>query len=454
MDECRFYAPNPPNWCTADSGNGLCNGVANPNPAFCHNGVITGNNPADTSIAIGPTFVTQWMDHIASRVGDAGEGGVRLFALDNEVMLWNSTHRDVFPTPLTYDGLWSRTVALASAMKAADPQAQDPGSGDLGLVRPLHLGQRCGERAQLHHRPGPSGARRGGAGALVPAAGLRLPAAARRASDRLPRRALLPAGGVDGLDPNNPGEDAATAAKRLRSLKELYDPNWTAESWIADKVNLIPRLRQWIQESCPGIKLAVTEYSWGATTAPRAPSRRPRCWRSSAAKGVDPPPAGWRPSRTPATVDAFRLFLDYDGAGGAVDGTSVRATSNDLDDVTAYAVEDGALLRVLLFNHDLVARQANVALAGLSGQRHLYCVHRRQPAGERSARSRPTPAGFSVTLPARSANLVVLPRPLRRRLRNGQHVALVGIRGAVRGPGRRAPAGRAARLTPSAGLAS
>ncbi|NJL28426.1 MAG: hypothetical protein HC897_11335 [Thermoanaerobaculia bacterium] len=124
LDECRFYAPNPPPWCSGDSGDGRCTGVANPNPTYCIGGEIVGNDPADTSIPIGASFVTDWMGHVASRVGSAGQGGLRLFALDNEAMLWNSTHRDVHPAPLDYDELWSRTVTIASAIKATDPAAQ------------------------------------------------------------------------------------------------------------------------------------------------------------------------------------------------------------------------------------------------------------------------------------------------------------------------------------------
>ncbi len=211
--------------------------------------------------------------------------------------------------------------------------------------------------------------------------------------------------------PNNPGEDAATAAKRLRSLRELWDPNWVAESWIADEVNLIPRPRGWIDQYCPGTKLAVTEYSWGADDGPSGALAQAEVMAIFGREGVDLATRWVAPEPGTRTVDAFRLFLDYDGAGGVVDGTSVRATSNDLDDVTAYAAEDGALLRVLLFNHDLVAREANVAIAGLGGPGILYRFTGASPLATIGAVAT-NAAGFSVTLPARSASLVVVPAGL------------------------------------------
>ena len=53
-----------PSWCQPDAGNGL-----KPDGTD-----ITGNDPLDTSRVVGPTFVTGWMQHIASRVGSAGPG--------------------------------------------------------------------------------------------------------------------------------------------------------------------------------------------------------------------------------------------------------------------------------------------------------------------------------------------------------------------------------------------
>src|SRR5262249_34111463 len=85
-----------PSWCNNDPGNGV-----RPNGSL-----LTGNDPADTSRPIGPSFVTDWMQHLAARNQSVGQGRVRLYALDNEPVLWNSTHRDVHPQPLSYDELW------------------------------------------------------------------------------------------------------------------------------------------------------------------------------------------------------------------------------------------------------------------------------------------------------------------------------------------------------------
>jgi hypothetical protein len=89
--------------------------------------LITGNNPKDTSTVIGPSFVTDWMSHLSGLYGTAGSGGVQFYNLDNEPMLWNSTHRDVHPAPTTYAELRDRTYQYAEAIKAADPAAKTLG---------------------------------------------------------------------------------------------------------------------------------------------------------------------------------------------------------------------------------------------------------------------------------------------------------------------------------------
>ncbi|HET7843552.1 MAG TPA: glycoside hydrolase family 44 protein, partial [Xanthomonadales bacterium] len=122
QNECSIYNPVPP-WCSADAGNGLCANVSN-TTGFCVNGRIVGNDPTDTSIAVTPAWATGWTNHLVARHGLAANGGVRYYSLDNEVMLWNSTHRDVHPVPPGYDEIWQRGRDYAAAIKQADPGAK------------------------------------------------------------------------------------------------------------------------------------------------------------------------------------------------------------------------------------------------------------------------------------------------------------------------------------------
>lgn len=327
---------------------------------------ITGNDPHDTSSEVDPSFQRGWIAHFRSTFGSSTEGGVRLYALDNEVMLWNSTHRDVHPEPPTYDEIWNRDLDYAFAIKQEDMSAEVTGPVTWGYC---DLFTSAADAALGNCLDGPDRASHGG-----------LPFVAwylrQICAHALPNDALAidyidlhyyPQGGVALNDDDSP----ETAARRLRSLKELYDPAWVSESWIADlgdndanhydKPNLIPRVRAWIDQYCPARKLAITEYNWGNDGTASGAVAQAELFGIFAREGVDLAARWVAPEADTRVERAFTLFLDYDGAGSKVSGDSVAATSADVDRIGAYAFVSGGRTMVLLTNKDTAAH--DVALA-------------------------------------------------------------------------------------------
>lgn len=402
LDECRYFGTNPPAWCTADSGNGRCaNGG---NPSFCQGGFIVGNNPLDTSIAIGPGFVGDWVQYLDDRYGGAANGGLRFYALDNEFSLWHHTHRDVRPNPVGYDELWQRMRDYAAAIKAADGAAQTFGPVTWGwcdlFFSPLDGGCTNGPDRQAH------GDLPLIAWVLQQNCANPLPGG-RRVIDYLDVH-YYPQGGVA----LNDDETAALAARRLRSLRELYDPAYVSESWIAQPVALVPRLRQWIDQYCPGTRIAITEYNWGGDTGLSSALAQVEALAIFAREGVDLATRWVAPDDGSKLEEAFRLFLDYDGADGRVAGDSVRAVSPEVDRVGAYAVHDaaGGRLFVVLTNKSLEAQTATLSFdVAIQGSWTLYGL---DGTGAYGPRGSGVAAGASLVLPAmppRSARLLVLP---------------------------------------------
>src|SRR5581483_2995245 len=237
-------------WCNPDAGNGV-----RPDGT-----PITGNDPHDTSRETGPSYVTDWLAHIADRTGTAAQGGVKLFALDNEPTLWSSTHRDVHPQAVTFDELWQRTVDYASAIKAQDPAAEILGPDPWGWC--AYFGSGADDCIDGPDRRAHGGLAflewyLGQVAAYQQAHGVRL-------VDYLDIHYYPQAQGVTLSD----DESAPTAARRLRSLRSLYDPTYVDESWIGEPVRLVPRMKEWIAARAPGTKLAITEYSWGNDDGP------------------------------------------------------------------------------------------------------------------------------------------------------------------------------------------
>ncbi len=395
QDECDVA---PPDWCNPDAGNGRCTQAAN--PLHCSAaGYIIDNQVTDTTVEFPPSSARDWAAFAASRVGASSRGGVRYFALDNEPMLWNSTHRDIHPQPPTYDEVWNRGLAVAAAVKAYDPAAQILGPDTWGWC---DLWTSAADAASgVSCIDGPDRQAHGG-----------LPFVAWYLAQSCTHLAGTGVRPVDFLDVHyypQSGEafgDEAYAALRLQSTRELWDPSYTSASWILDEVYLLPRLRGWIDTYCPGTRLALTEYSWGDDAAPSGALAQAEVLAILGREGVDLATRWVVPATGSKTEEAFRLFLNYDGAGGHALGDRVRATSSDAAHVGAFAIRGHAdELVLLLFNKDNAARDVSVAInASLAGNFALYrftAVTTLGPAGSA------TPSGgvLTLTLPARSATL-------------------------------------------------
>src|SRR5262249_15070543 len=173
----------------------------------------------------------------------------------------NSTHRDVQPSAEGYDDLRDRTWQYAAAVKTTDPSAKTLGPVAWGWDEYFYSALDVAAGGQWWNtRPDRM------AHGDVPLIDWYLQqmlayeqSHGRRILDYLDLHYYPQANGVSLA----PAGDAATQALRLRSTRSLWDPTYVDESWIADTVRLIPRMRDWAATRYPGSKLAITEYNWG-----------------------------------------------------------------------------------------------------------------------------------------------------------------------------------------------
>ena len=240
-----------------------------PYDAHCGNGVhgnghaITGNDPAVTSRAVDPGYVGDLIDDLVSRYGAASAGGVRYIELDNEPSLWDSTHRDVHPDPLTYDELTAAGDRLRQGHQGIRPIREG------GRARPTGAGAPICTRPPTRVTARP--ARIGRLTGACPMAAWYL-AQLKAYQDAHGTRLLdvfdehyYPQSGVALRDAGS----ASLQRKRLRSTRSLWDPTYIDESWISDTasggvaVRLIPRMRAWVAANYPGTRLGITEYNFG-----------------------------------------------------------------------------------------------------------------------------------------------------------------------------------------------
>ena len=170
-------------------------------------------------------------------------------------------------------------------------------------------------------------------------------------------------------------------------------------------VQLIPRMRAWRDSYCPEMKLALAEYKWGRDNTLSGALAQAEALAIFGREGLDMALRWVAPESGTLAEDAYRLFRNYDGAGGQVSGESVRAVSSEVDGVASYAVRaaDGKVF-VLLFNKDTVARDVTVTVAGgVTGTVGLWRLDGTGLATAGTLAS--TSTGFTATLPARTATL-------------------------------------------------
>ncbi|AVP98921.1 hypothetical protein C7S18_17815 [Ahniella affigens] len=412
LDECRYYGPNPPFWCTADSGNGLCT-----NGPFCVGGKIVGNNPLDTSKAAPASYAADWVTHLRARHGTAANGGVKYFALDNEPMLWDSTHRDVHPAAPTYDEVWQRGRDRAIAIKQVEPDAKIFGPVTWGWC---DYWTSASDAALGNCFEGPDRTNHGGLPFVewyLERACTELGPGNVRLIDFLDLHYYPQADHVAATNDADPAaENPDVQAIRLRSLRELYDPAYVSESWIGGTAyptpNLLRRAKSAIDARCPGIKLAVTEYKWGPDNGVSGALAQAELLAIFGREGVDYATRWIAPADNSLAEHAFRMFLDYDGALSRVVGDSIPATSTATNDVGAYAIDqNNGPLFILVFNRDTLSKDLTLNLNGLNAT--TYSLYRLSAAGYQTVSNNTEIAGSSVnfpSFPARTANLFVIQR--------------------------------------------
>ena len=384
----------------------------------CGNGIypddtpVVGNDPLDTSNPIDPTFVEDWIAHLVSRYGTAAAGGVQFYNLDNEPMLWNSTHRDVHPQAVSYDELRDRTLQYAAAVKAADPTAATLGPVAWGWSAYFYSAADVDAGgAWWETRPDRM------AHGDVPFTDWYLQQMAAheqttgdRLLDYLDLHFYPQASGVA----LGPAGDAATRARRLRSTRALWDPTYVDESWIADSVWLLPRMREWVDTHYPGTKLAITEYNWGGLEHINGALTQADVLGIFGREGLDLATLWSPPAYSEPGAFAFRMYRNYDGSGSKFGETALGAASADQDQVSIYAAlsSDNGMTIILInkATEDLTSALSinNFAPAGLAARYSYSGADLSRIIREEDLSI--TSGGQEIELPASSITLLVVPQ--------------------------------------------
>ncbi|MBI4320709.1 MAG: hypothetical protein HY675_19635 [Chloroflexi bacterium] len=294
----------------------------------------------------GTVYQDEWVSYLKSSLGGAQNGGVRLYAMDNEADAWaDDTHVDVHPVRVGYDEALSRFLEYAEAVKAVDSGAEVTGPVGWGWTSLWYSALDRGNDGFATH-----------ADRIAHGDVPFLPWFLQQAQahdEQTGRRSL------DVLDVHFGPQGNLDDAKRLRSARSLWDATYADDSWMGrgeggPYLRLIPRLKEWIAAYYPGTKLGMSEWYQangvetkmvGALAVAEVLGTYGRedlyfatYWGVPAEKS----PAYW----------AWRMYRNYDGAYSRFGDVSVRAQTSDLENVSVYASKDSASgeLKILLIN--------------------------------------------------------------------------------------------------------
>ncbi len=394
----------------ADAGNGI---------RASDNQPITGNDPNDANVPADVAFQQGWLQHLTNRWGRAAQGGVRYYFMDNEPSIWHSTHRDVHPVGASMREVLDKFFAYAAMVKSVDPGASVAGPEEWGWSGYFYSGcdQQAGASNGWSYFPDRNAS--GGWDYLpwfLNQARQRDASTGQRLLDFFTVH-YYPQGG-EYMGPTS----VTMQLRRNRSTRSLWDTNYVDETWIDDKIRLIPRLKQWVAAYYPGTRVGITEYNWGAEDHINGATAQADLLGIFGREGLDLATFWTRPNTGTPAYNAIKMYRNYDGLKSTFGDTSVHAGAPNPDELAAFAAErssDHALTVMLVHKRLDSVTPVTVNVTNFPAATAQVWQLTAANVITRLPDALLTNGTYSALLPAQSITLLVVPAPAAPRLRPG-----------------------------------
>lgn len=297
--------------------------------------VLTKNAPfADTpDLDDGVVYMDEYVNYIVNMLGDStSPKGIQGYSLDNEPALWHHTHSRIHPKPVTGDELAEKSIEMAKAVKAIDPNAEIFGPALYGYTAFDHLADddSSSEWESLKTQKGYNWYLDCYLDQM------------KQASDEAGLRLL------DVLDIHYYSESARVSDKdRVQSVRTLYEEGFSENSWIGQwcmhNLPLLDTVWTSIDTYYPGTKLAISEYNFGGENA-SATIAMVEALGCYAEKNVYLATLWGGNSYQLAGIN---LYTNYDKRGGAFGDLLIPTVTDDVSLCSAYAALSSADENVL-----------------------------------------------------------------------------------------------------------
>lgn len=305
------------------------------------------------------TWSGGWVNSIVTNTayGNGASGkGVAIWDLDNEPAWWDAVHRDVHPSPSTYDEVTWGGISTALAIKKADTTAQVSGPvidywwnyfySKQDIENGWGHGSPC---YQPWSNPADRNAHNG-----VPMIEYYLQqfkAAEASYGTRLLDYLVVHGYFAGTYNGNSVGfataGDTAEQMVRMNSTRVLWDPTYTDKNfpqpnYLTDTnytsncsnvplqaPQLLPMLQSWVAKDYPGTKTAIDEYNFGALESINGAVTQADVLGIFGQYGLDLAtlwPTDVYTKQGPGN-EAFAIYRNYDGAKSAFGDTALASCS-------------------------------------------------------------------------------------------------------------------------------
>lgn len=276
----------------------------------------------------GTVYMDEYVNYIINKLGNSqSETGIQGYSLDNEPALWHHTHSRIHPECVGMAELTEKSIEMASAVKALDPNAEIFGPALYGYTAYDHLADddSSDEWEQIKAK--------GGYHWYIDYYLDEMKKAETENGKRL----------LDVLDIHYYSESAREGAEdRVQSVRTLYEKGFAENSWIGqwcqENVPILPTVQESIDKYYPETKLAVSEYNFGGgddVSGTIAQAEALGCYADAGVYFA----TLW--GGEPFIFSGINLYTNYDGNGGSFGDTLVPTVTDDVSLASSYASING-----------------------------------------------------------------------------------------------------------------
>jgi len=354
-----------------------------------------GGGNATSSWADG-TWAGGWVHCLltsGSNCASSGGKDANIWDLDNEPEYWSAVHRDVHPSPMTYDEITNGGIGTALAIKTADPNALVSGPIISGWYQYFYsqLDVTNGYATGPCYDPwsNPTDRQTHGGVPLIEYYLQQMATASQtygvRLLDYVDVHAYFAADYNGVTVGTSTAGDTGEQQARMNSTRVFWDPTYTDPDLpqpnystdtgydgtnctiplVAPKI--IPRMQSWVTNDYPGTKTSIDEYNFGGNESINGAVTQADLLGIFGEYGLDMAelwPTTNYTAQVPATM-AFEIYRNYDGNKSTFGNTALSSASANQGALSVYGAtrsSDNAIT-IVVINKTYGALTSTLSLA-------------------------------------------------------------------------------------------